>query len=870
MTEKGNLRTWMKIFFVIPVLVVLLVLAMSGQASAFTERSDAQAQTAIVNETRTVPAGNSDYYFQADFEAGSAYEVSISWTAVPTFSGTRTGWTIQTLTNGTDGSIGNLIFKTARRNDTASDKSVQNFTAYFAPNQDASLLHLEVLGLATGDTVSVVVTPSNIVSNLTLNATFDIAEDLQYLNGYFETGFEAGKTYNISATWESIPTYTKGSTAWKIQGASNSSVDGDDMVIYRSTRDRTTNTGAQAFHGEFTFTANKDIFNFFTQFINSGNTFHIVITEDVEVTPLGTDIWVDNGNSDWNFAYNFQIGQSYSIALEWTDVPIFTGSTTGWKLQTVNIGGTAAGDLVIKTAKKPSTSGNGSSVQTYQGIFTPTENMPILNLSVQGLVFPNKVNVDITPVSNVENLLLDATISVDNSMEYICAFFDAEFEAGKIYNVDVFWDTAPQFTDVNEGRTAWKVQMAGNSNVFGDDSVIYKITAANNTAPQSYRGVFDCEASEPVFNFFSQRLNEANKIHFIVKCTGEVSQLDYEVDPVTYQVLYTIPDFVNGNVIQGFDIYDDILFQCYDTGYCATYNFNTGDQIAAFPLGSSYSSNHCGNVNFGTEFPAGNTQFPALYVSGDLTTKACYVESVSTTSSQLIQTIYFDINPSYTGGQIIIDKERNRILYMQREDSRISYLGNAFKISEFRIPALSEGSEIHFTNADIIGDPYEFEYYSPLYQGATIYRGGVLQTHGLRANSFDSTVGIMYFDALTHSFDRHIDLTGKTTCEPQSVAVYEDRLIINFVNGCFYELKLNLDVPLSGYEIAQSNSDNMAAAIEEAVEMHLPEGFSVKSVSISEAYTEATSSQDFSADIIIQTPYNCERVTITGTISTSS
>ena len=118
----------------------------------------------------------------------------------------------------------------------------------------------------------------------------------------------------------------------------------------------------------------------------------------------------------------------------------------------------------------------------------------------------------------------------------------------------------------------------------------------------------------------------------------------------------------------------------------------------------------------------------------------------------------------------------------------------------------------------------------------------------------------MYFDALTHSFDRHIDLTGKTTCEPQSVAVYEERLIINFVNGCFYELKLNLDVPLSGYEIAQSNSDNMAAAIEEAVEMHLPEGFSVKSVSISEAYTEATSSQDFSADIIIQTPYNCDNI----------
>lgn len=859
--KRNDLARWLGGLLTVMALRALL----PGTASAVFSEGEP-----IVNTTQTVVTGDSELYFPAEFTVGTAYEITVSWASVPTFAGERSGWTLQTVSDAAGQNTGDLILKTAKKNSAdTTDCSVQNFTGYFTPTQSMSALNLSISGLAESNMISVMIVPRDAVANLVLDAAFSVAEGTQYLNGYFGASFEAGETYTVSVSWTDVPTYTKGATAWKIQGAADSTVDGDDTVIYRSVRNKTDNTGDQTFSGTFAPAENLPVCNFFTQYVDAGNQVRIVITKDEEASPLGTAVRVSAGDTSKYYAYAFERERAYAVTLTWEDVPVFTGSTTGWSLQTAaDTAGSTVGDLVIKAAKKQSDTGTGTSVQTYSGIFVPTADMTFLELSVQGLVTDNNVSVSVTPASAEEDVLLDATISVDAAMEYISAFFDVEFKAGKIYNVNASWSTSPIFTDANEGKTAWKVQAAENSSVFGDDSVIYKITAADHTAPQSYRGIFHCEADKSVFNFFAQRLNGANEVHLVVKDAGQAATPDYESDPVTYEVLYTIPNYVEDKVIQGFDIYNGVLFQCYDEGYCATYDFDTGTQIAAFPLGSAYSTNHCGNANFGNEFPQGNTQFPALYVSGDLTTKACYVESVSTTGSQLVQTIYFDINPSYTGGQVIVDKGRNRLLYMQREDSRIRYLGNRFKISEFRIPALSEGSEIHFTNADILGEPYELEYYSPLYQGATIYRGAVLQTHGLCANSFGSTVGIMYFDALTHSFDRHIDLTGKTSHEPQSVAVYQDRLIINFVNGTFYELKLDLDVPTSGYVIAQAeNVDELVASLTQAVGAYLAEGFSAKSAVLSADFVMTGNEQAFTAEVVIQTPYNCQAITVTGIVN---
>ncbi len=237
-----------------------------------------------------------------------------------------------------------------------------------------------------------------------------------------------------------------------------------------------------------------------------------------------------------------------------------------------------------------------------------------------------------------------------------------------------------------------------------------------------------------------------------------------------------------GHALQAFDIYDDVAFLCYDGGMCATYNMKNGREIATFPLGSCIATNHCGNANFGEEFPEGNSHFPALYVSGDLTTKACYVEDVTKTGARLIQTIWFDIDPSYTGGQVIYDHDRNRLVYMQRRNKDIRDAGNTFMMLEFRIPALNEGSEIHFTNEDALAT-YELPFYSPLYQGASVSNGVVLQTHGYQENALGSWVGIMCFDAKNHEFTRHIDLTKQVPKEPQCITIYNGSMIMDFAGG---------------------------------------------------------------------------------------
>ncbi len=500
------------------------------------------------------------------------------------------------------------------------------------------------------------------------------------------------------------------------------------------------------------------------------------------------DITLNIGAGDSNkyINYDFEAGKSYSITASWSSIPVFTGSLTGWRLQTVSdSSGTFVADLVIKTAKKQSTSGNGTSSQNYVGVFTPTQNMPVLNLYTQGLVTSNSITIEIEPAAIEEDVLLDATISVDSNMEYISAYFDVNFEVGKTYAISAAWSSAPVYTAANEGKTAWKIQRAQDSDIAGDDAIIYKTTTSDNTAAQTYQGTFFCTAAKPVFNFFAQRLSGANQIHFRINLDSTLIS-----DQVTYTKLFQVSKYSSGNVMQGFDIFNNVLFQCYDAGYCITYNATTGTEIADFQLGSAYSTNHCGNVNFGLEYPSGNSQFPALYVSGDLSTKACYVENVTSTSANLIQTIYFDINPSYYGGQIIIDRDRNRIVYMQRQNTNISDLGNVFKICEFRIPALSEGNEIHFTNADILGSPYELPYYSPLYQGGYIHQGRLLQTHGLRENSLGSMIGIMNFDVVSHKFERHIDLTNAFSLEPQGITVYQGRLIMSVIDGNFYEITI--------------------------------------------------------------------------------
>lgn len=745
----------------------------------------------LLETTVNVSSGTSTQFVDVEFSAGQAYRVTATWTASPSFTGARAGWSLQTVLDQASPTVGDTIIMTAKKNDAGTDKSVQNFSCLFVAKESMAALMLNVEGLAENNAIYLKVEQATAPNDLVLDVTFDVLGQTAYLNTYFSAAFEANEVYNVSAEWATAPSYYGSTTAWKIQGAASTLVDGNDTIIYRSTRDTTTNTGAQSYVGQFTPTVGLPVFNFFTQSFNEDNEIHITIEKvNTEVPSESITLNVDVGEGYKYFDYQFQNGNAYTVTATWENTPVFTGSLTGWQLETVS-GQTdeISGDLIIKAAKKASTSGNGNLTNSFTGTFRATENMSALRLYTQGLVSANTVTITIEPATLTDGVLLDATVSIPANTDYISAYMDVNFEAGSAYDVSAVWAAAPVYTDANESKTAWKVQGAQDSSVAGDDAIIYKTTAASNTAATQYSGTYYCTEAKSVFNFFAQRLSVENSIHFVIEESENVLPV-FITDSVTSTLKYQIPNYLNGHLIQGFDIFNDTIFQCYDGGYCATYDFNTGVKIADFALGSCYSTNHCGNANFGTQYPAGNSEYPALYVSGDLTTKACYVENVTSTSANLIQTIYFDIEPSYTGGQVIIDKDRNRILYMQRQNSNIRQLDNTFKIFEFEIPDLSAGETVRYTNADILS-AYDLSYYSPLYQGASVYNGRILQTHGYLENAFGSAVGIMNFDVTTHNFDRYIPLGNQIASEPQGLAVYNDKMIVNFVYGQFYELTLD-------------------------------------------------------------------------------
>ena len=157
-------------------------------------------------------------------------------------------------------------------------------------------------------------------------------------------------------------------------------------------------------------------------------------------------------------------------------------------------------------------------------------------------------------------------------------------------------------------------------------------------------------------------------------CSGRVAATGNEMIPVEVDRLFEVEPKYDGHVLQAMTIHRDVLFQFYDSGRCRTYDFKSGKMLAEFYSDCLVRTNHCGNANFGIEYPEGNRRFPVLYVSGDLTNKCCYVLSVTPSSSERIQTIHFELDNDFGGSQVIIDRERRRIgqLYARHLPAHLS------------------------------------------------------------------------------------------------------------------------------------------------------------------------------------------------------
>ncbi len=324
---------------------------------------------------------------------------------------------------------------------------------------------------------------------------------------------------------------------------------------------------------------------------------------------------------------------------------------------------------------------------------------------------------------------------------------------------------AESFADIKNVSQNWRMPMAGNIQM-----ILYR-----------------SEGKEPLVRFYlhenaiqlpltavGDRLYSWNEFREVY--LGKVAEAFRTLQKPACNFLFNIEQEYEGHAMQAFSIKDDIVYVGYDSGLCRTYDYNTGRKIAEFPLGCNIASNHCGNLNFAGDF---------LYVSGDLKNKACYVERVTQTGSELIQTIKFDLTGDYGGSQAIIDNERGVIVYMRREFSKINRRDNRFMISEFPLPAVSEG-DITYTDSSAVRT-YALEKYFPIYQGAFISDGKLYQSFG-GPHDWPSSegAGFAVFDLNDGRLLKAVRVPFNT--EPQSVFKYDGKILMNFINTGLYEI----------------------------------------------------------------------------------
>ena len=824
--------------------------------------------------TTDIPAGNSTTYFDQTFKAGKAYIVTLDWTDVPSFTGSQAGYTLQTTDKQ---NAGDLVLTTMNKIAGDTSKAVSLYSGLFIPTKDMTALELKVTGMDAANKAVVTVVETTAEDDILFDGTVSLEGGAGFTNSFFPVEFVTGERYAVTATWKDQPTYGGVSTAWKVQPATSTTLEGNSDQRFAWVKTTDGDAALKGYSGNVTAAMDGDYLNVFTQGLTAANEMHVTVkklpaadadTDAFVASQLGQETAVADNKSNV-FAYNFQAGKAYKVTATWKNTPAFSGSDGGWNLRAI---GSATSDDTRELVFKAMTDGSDSAVlpKSFVGTFRPTQDLSHLKLATQGLTGnDNAITVTVEEVTLPETTVFEGKLSVESNQKRLDAYAGLDFDGDKNYKVTVAFDDEIVHYS-NAYATAWGMQLAGSEYLTSAKADAYVTeTSANNVGSRGFTYVFDPAEDISTFHFFLNKVKNANNVSIKIEETSE---------PQTGTV---VPDFIRDSVTitklpvtgggQGFDIWNGVMFQCQDAGYCKTYDLATGAQLGSFALGSQYSHNHCGNANFGTQYPTGNTEYPALYVSGDLTTKACYVENVTETSSELIQTIYFDIDPSYTGGQVILDRERNVLLYQQRQQPGIRDSLNYFKVYEFPVPKLSDGAEIRYDNDDVL-KAYDL-YFTTLYQGATLQNGLLLQTHGPCANAFNSSVGVMAFNVEKGVPERHIDLTSLKYEEPQGITVYDNRLIMSFADGSYYQIELNMNFKQTGYVIpCAANEAALKEAIAKAVEAELEKDAKTKGFTVAEVkLTTSTRAAGFTAEVTVETAYtNHQTYTVSGTVGEHS
>ena len=339
----------------------------------------------------------------------------------------------------------------------------------------------------------------------------------------------------------------------------------------------------------------------------------------------------------------------------------------------------------------------------------------------------------------------------------------------------------------------------------------------------------------------------------IVLDTGDYPTHDYTGDPYSESLYLSYTKSASSQ--QGMALYGDYAFLFYHGGSCDVIDLRTKAKVGNFLLGSSTGSssaadsNHANQAVFSETFYEEGDAFPLLYVttgnSGDADEDGyygrCAVERVTmaeaadgtlTFSSTLMQTIVFNDNGYETGEDYKYEKAgitqyespcwgwpasfadtENGKFYLFSARYRTSaafaeyYDVNAYIITSFDLPEVSQAGEKVILYPEDITDQFTTEFDVFVTQGGTLYDGKIYYTYGFGGKEFPNAIRV--FDLAEKKIVGKIDLSESIFMseEIESCGVYEGTLLCNTNTGKIYQLDYVESLPKTDPETGKSYTE---------------------------------------------------------------
>ena len=259
------------------------------------------------------------------------------------------------------------------------------------------------------------------------------------------------------------------------------------------------------------------------------------------------------------------------------------------------------------------------------------------------------------------------------------------------------------------------------------------------------------------------------------------------------QLRYPVVGTYKGKSAQGMAIWKDSAYLFNDGGHCRVLNLKTGKVTRDFDLASAGKNTHVNAACFGKETLKEGT-IPVIYISEYKSPSRCFVENIGDSVCTLLQTIRIVENRKNIFVQSWIVDNNNGFIYAIAREAPLKGEKNSdkVKISKYRLPQLSEGTDIVFTEKDCI-DTFVVNFASGTQGGIIKGRYMYLPT-GLQESArgqFNAERAIQVIDLKKKRLTKRIDLSLVTTNEPEDMDFYKGKALLYCgQEGGLYKVRL--------------------------------------------------------------------------------